>query len=379
MMSSAERPSRAAARGSGRRIALAVSETAGHFYPALAVAEAFQAADPGCQILFISDLASPAARLAPRHGYAFGAVPGTPFAGAGPLGKALALARIALATVHASKLLKRHRAELVIGFGGYASAGVLVAARALGLQTAVHEANQRPGLTNRVCARFVHRVYLSSPAAESRLGGCRPFVTGHPVRASIVAAGRRTSAPPSTGRPARVLVTSASRGAGFFAERVPEMLAQVTRRGIALEVQHQAGEADLAALAQAYERDGMDARVVPYIDDMAEAYAWADMAVTRAGAGTLAELALVGRPALLVPLVDSAEDHQTANARAFAEAGAAVWTSEPEWKGALLAERIARLVTDASAWMAASRAARALATPQAAARIVSDCEELVAR
>jgi UDP-N-acetylglucosamine--N-acetylmuramyl-(pentapeptide) pyrophosphoryl-undecaprenol N-acetylglucosamine transferase len=158
---------------------------------------------------------------------------------------------------------------------------------------------------------------------------------------------------------------------------VPALLARVAAGGRALDVLHQAGEVVPALVAQAYAQAGIIARVSPFMDDLATCYGWADLAISRAGAGTLAELAVAGLPSLLVPLADAAADHQRWNAALYGAAGAALWTTERDWDGAALAARLAQLLNDGPTWAALSASARRLAVPHAAEAVVDECEQLM--
>jgi UDP-N-acetylglucosamine--N-acetylmuramyl-(pentapeptide) pyrophosphoryl-undecaprenol N-acetylglucosamine transferase len=217
---------------------------------------------------------------------------------------------------------------------------------------------------------------VGSPAC-ARFFGSRSVVTGTPLAPAFVAKfeGRRMSRVPSG--PFRVLVMGASRGERFLGEHVPALLARVSHRGIGLEVRHQAGTLDLAALGNAYERIGVDARVTPFLDDVADAYAWSHFVIGRPGANTMAELAVAGLPALLIPLADAALGHQDANAAEYAGRGAAIWCREDGFDAEALAAGIASLATDGDAWSAMSAAASAAARPDAARRVAEDCERLV--
>jgi UDP-N-acetylglucosamine--N-acetylmuramyl-(pentapeptide) pyrophosphoryl-undecaprenol N-acetylglucosamine transferase len=144
-----------------------------------------------------------------------------------------------------------------------------------------------------------------------------------------------------------------------------------------VDVHHQSDDAPPAPIADAYARAGISAKVSPFIDDVPAAYAWADFAITRAGAGTLAELAVAGLPALLVPLADAARDHQRDNADAAAAAGAALWVSESGWDAADLSGRLVALLAEGGAWTRMAVAARRLAIPGAADAVVDDCEALM--
>jgi UDP-N-acetylglucosamine--N-acetylmuramyl-(pentapeptide) pyrophosphoryl-undecaprenol N-acetylglucosamine transferase len=255
---------------------------------------------------------------------------------------------------------------------------VLLTARALGTRVVIHEANVVAGIANRLLAPFVHRVYLGCAEAAPAFPAARRLVTGHPVRADIAALAAEPRTPPDRQRAVHVLVLSSTRGEGFLAVRAPGLLAALDRRGLAVEVLHQTGEVRADDVANAYRRAGVKATVTPYVDAIASAWRWADLVVARAGAGTVAEAAVAGVPALLVPLADAAGDHQAANAAAVAAAGAGLAVREADWNGEALAAQLAALLGDPARWSAAAAAARGRAVPDAAARIVADCEALMA-
>ena len=359
-----------------RRLLIAVGPTAGHVYPALAIAEAYRAHHVGTEIRFAGAFDPLAARLLGAHGYALESVSASQLANVGLGARLAAAGRVVVGMVQARQLLRASGTRLAIGVGGYASGAILLAARTLGARVVIHEANVVPGLANRWLAPFAHRIHLGFAAAAPAFRGRNSLVTGHPVRADIAAlAGHQRSAP-ERGRAARVLVLSSTRGERFLAERVPELLAALMRRRIAVEVLHQSGQLAVDEVVHAYRRAGVQATVAPYLDQIVSAYRWADLVVARSGAGTLAEIAAAGVPALLVPLPDAPDDHQAANAAEVAAAGAALLVREPEWRGDELADRLATLLGP-EAWTAAAGAARRLARPDAAARIVADCEALM--
>jgi UDP-N-acetylglucosamine--N-acetylmuramyl-(pentapeptide) pyrophosphoryl-undecaprenol N-acetylglucosamine transferase len=357
-----------------RRIALVVGPTAGHVHPAIAIAEAYRAAFPDVEAVFVGAAAGPALRILAARGLPLETVSASPIAGVGLASRVGAVASVVPSFAQARRILRNHDTRLVIGVGGYASGGVLLAARSLGVRTVIHEANVVPGLANRLLAPLVHRVYLGQAAARDAFAVSRPLVTGHPVRADIAAMAAAARLAPHRLRPLRVLVTSGSRGMEFLVERVPDLLREVQRQGVTVEALHQAGEVDPQAIRVAYLRAGVKASITPYYTDIASVYRSADFAIARAGAGTVAELAAAGLPALLVPLAGLADDHQAANARVFTDAGAGLTVREAEWDARALGARLAALLGDTAAWTAASDAARARAIPDAAQRIVADCE-----
>ena len=362
-----------------RRIAIVGGGTAGHVYPALAIADAYRRAYAHVDVLFIGTPVGFERRLVPAYGYRLQTIRGTPLVGTGILGKGRALSTLSIGVTQARRLLREHGAQLVVGLGGYASVGVLLAAWSLGLRTVIHEANLVPGLANRLLGRLAHRVYLGFEAACWAFAPDRTVITGNPVRPDIAAistVGRQAPCPRA--RPVHILVTGGSQGSPFLNQAAPALLSQVADSGVALHIRHQVGDDDLQPVHAAYQQARLSASVTSYIPDMAEAYQWADFVIACSGAGTIAELAVCGLPALLVPLPNSANNHQTVSAAAFAQAGAGWWVREHEWHPPTLATRLVSLLSDANAWTAMSERARGLATPHAAEVLVADCEALMA-
>jgi UDP-N-acetylglucosamine--N-acetylmuramyl-(pentapeptide) pyrophosphoryl-undecaprenol N-acetylglucosamine transferase len=362
-----------------RRLTIVGGGTAGHVYPALTIADTYLQTFGNVDVCFIGTPAGCEARLVPAHGYRFTMLQGSPWFGVGVRGRLHATRTLVLGIAQARRLLRAQGAKLVIGLGGYASAGVLLAAQSLGLRTAIHEANIVPGLANRWLGRLADRVYLGFKAAGWAFPPDRTLVTGNPVRPEIAAVGaERRRATRSVHQPVRILVTGGSQGAPFLNWNAPDLLRQVAGHGLALEVRHQVGDDNPELVRAQYTRAQISASVMPYIETMADAYRWADFAIVRSGSGTLAELAACGLPALLVPLPTAAGDHQTVNAMAFAEAGGGWWIREADWQVQAQAVRLAALLRDANALTGMAERARCLATPEAASVLVADCEALMA-
>jgi UDP-N-acetylglucosamine--N-acetylmuramyl-(pentapeptide) pyrophosphoryl-undecaprenol N-acetylglucosamine transferase len=360
-----------------RRLALAVGDTAGHVNPALAIADAYRALFGEVDVLFLAAGDGPASRLVPAAGYDLALVPALPLARTGVIGKLDALARIGPCIVRARRTLRDRGSRLVIGSGGYASGGVLLAARMLGLPTAILEPNVELGLANRLLKPVAKRAYVTAPEAARNFSKDRVLLTGTPVRRSLAESLMRRQSVAHSAEAAKVLVTSGSRGDMFLSQHVPALLATLQPRGVGIEVLHQTGQDDLQTISEAYARVGVRASVVPGLGSMADAYNWATFAIARAGASTLAELALAKLPSLLIPLADAAADHQAANAARFAAAGAAIWTRESEWDASELAVRLADVMLDGNRWRQMAESAHRLARPDAAERIVHDCENVM--
>jgi UDP-N-acetylglucosamine--N-acetylmuramyl-(pentapeptide) pyrophosphoryl-undecaprenol N-acetylglucosamine transferase len=359
-----------------RRIAIAAGGTAGHVTAGLAVAEAYRAEFDDVSVCFIGTEQGLESRMIPDAGHELELVAGTPLAGETFGGKLKAVWNMGVGAVQARRVLSRSGARLVIGFGGYASSGALLAARSLGLRIAIHESNVVLGMTNRLLGRLADRTYLGFESTARENSEAR--VTGNPVRGEITeCAARKAERSADWDRPARVAVLGGSLGSKFLNARAADLLGRVAELGAGVEVRHQAGDVDLDSIRRTYAQAGVTANVTPFISDMGEVYRWADFAVTSAGALTLAELAASGLPALLIPLRGSAGDHQVANARAFAGATGGWWVAEQDWDAETLAPRVASLLLGVEEWESASKRVRELATPGAARAMVQDCEELM--
>lgn len=356
-----------------RTIVLAGGGTGGHVLPALALADAFRAAMPECRVLFIGTERGMESTLVPKRGYPIALVPGSRLVGGGLSAKVAGVRALVQGVRAARTVLQREKAALVVGVGGYASGAALLAARSLGLPTAIHESNAVPGLTNRVLGHLVDRVYLGFAAARADFPYEATVVSGNPVRREIVGTAAARAFPSQ--RPVHVLIVGGSQGSEFLNSHVPDLLHAVVERGVAVQVRHQVGKQDGAPVAARYAELGVQATVETFIDDMAAAYAWADVAVTRSGSGTVSELAAAALPALLVPFPHAAGDHQAWNAKVFADAGAGWWVRQEAWHQATLAQRLAEALRDRSAWQAMARAAQAFAGRNAAELVVNDCEQ----
>jgi UDP-N-acetylglucosamine--N-acetylmuramyl-(pentapeptide) pyrophosphoryl-undecaprenol N-acetylglucosamine transferase len=359
-----------------RRIAMTVGDTAGHVLPALAIADAYREAWNDVDVTFLAADDGPARRLVTAAGYPLHVVPATPLVRVGALGRIAGVLRVVPTVALARRVLGARGVRLVIGTGGAATGGVVLAARSLGLGTAILEPNAVPGLANRLLSRVAERAYVTFDSALGRFPPGRAFKTGLPLRASRASVrGNRT--PPSAERPVHLFVTGGSRGDAFLATQVPLVAARLQEAGLSLDVRHQVAAIDPGVVARNYSQLHVRAQVLPFLDDMADAYDWADMIIARAGAGTIAELALAGVPSLLVPLADAAADHQAANAAAFADIGACVWVREDDWAPDHVAARMNEVLGTPATWMSMSSAARVFATPHAARDVVADCERLM--
>lgn len=355
------------------RVLIAGGGTGGHLFPGLSVVEELRRRNPNLKAVFVGTQRGIEARVLPGLGEQLELIDVKPLMGRSPTQLARNLARLPLAGAQAFNVLRKHRPQLVIGLGGYAAGPVLLAASAMRIPTALLEQNAHVGLTNRLLAKLVGRAYLTYEETLSVFGE-RGRVLGNPVRRAFVEAAQLADNDPdgAEARAHRVLVLGGSQGARRLNELVPAALAAAGVSELGVEVMHQAGHEAVDAVVDRYADVGLAATVVPFIEDMARAYASASIVVGRAGATTLAELCAIGRPSILIPYPYAAEDHQAKNAEALARSGAAVAIRENVLEVAGLSAHVRRLLTDHDARRAMADAARRQGRPDAAAAIVDD-------
>lgn len=344
--------------------------TGGHLFPGLAVAEALVERGEG-EAVFVGGTQGIEARAVPAAGFPFHAVDIRGVRGRGWRGWLGLGWRLPAAVARCMRLLRELQPDVAVGLGGYASFPAVLAARILGIPVVLLEQNARPGLANRVLARFADRVCTALPGASAGFPRHKVRLTGNPVRPL------RRSGAAERGEGFTLLVFGGSQGARRINDAVTEAAPELARRVPGLRIVHQTGRADAARVRQSYERRGVRAEVHEFIDDMAKAYAEADLVVCRAGAGTVAELAAVGRPAILVPYPHAVDDHQTANAEVLRRAGAAIVVPDADLTPERLVQLVSELCADPQRRARMEEAAHSAAVPDAAQRVLAVCRELV--
>jgi UDP-N-acetylglucosamine--N-acetylmuramyl-(pentapeptide) pyrophosphoryl-undecaprenol N-acetylglucosamine transferase len=344
--------------------------TGGHIFPGLAVAEVLRA--QGVAVAWLGAAGGMETRVVPMHGIELHTIAVGGLRGKGLKTRLLAPLMLARALFASLAVLRRVRPRSVLSMGGYVAGPGGVAARLTGTPLLVHEQNRVAGYTNRKLASFARRVLAGF--ADALPNG---EWVGNPVRASIAGLPRpaeRFAA--RTGRP-HLLVLGGSLGARALNLALPQALAQIPAEQRPL-VRHQCGNRGLDEARAAYAQAGVEAELVPFIEDMAAAYGWADLAVCRAGALTIAELTAAGLGAVLVPFPHAVDDHQTGNAQALVETGAAELIQERDLDVQKLAQRLAALLADRRHLTAMAEAARTQAKPDAADTIARACMEVAA-
>lgn len=325
------------------RLVIAGGGTGGHLFPGIAVAEALLDVDPTSRVLFVGTERGIEARAVPKAGFEVRFIDVGGLKGLGLKKRLTTLAQLPGSLVQARRILQEFQADAVLGVGGYSSGPVLVAARTLGLPTAICEQNSVPGLTNRLLARLVGRIFVTFDASRARFPASKTELVGNPVRRSFHDAAARSAPPIERGL---VFTFGGSQGARPLNESAPAALALLQRRGRAVCALHQAGKSDVSTVEQAYRQAEVRAEVTPFIDDMVTAYRRAHVVICRAGATSCAELTALGVAAILVPFPQAADDHQTLNARDLEKVGACVLLPQSELTPERLADELERLLGD---------------------------------
>ncbi len=355
------------------RVMILAGGTGGHIFPGLAVARALRAR--GAQVTWLGADGQMETRLVPQHD-----VPIDTIAVKGLRGKGIATligapVRVLNAVRSAARVIAQRRPRAVISFGGYAAGPGGVAARLAGIPLIVHEQNRAPGFTNRVLARMARRVLTGFP--QTFASSVIAEVVGNPVRDEIAAVQPPQLRMARGNDRMRLLVLGGSQGARALNMAVPKALQALNDPTI--QVRHQCGEKLRADADAAYAQAGIVARVEPFIADMADAYAWADIVVCRAGALTLAELCAAGVGSVLVPFPQAVDDHQTRNAEYLVERHAAVLLPQNDALADQLRNALIELRGNPVKRSAMAEAARAIARPDAAARVAQIVLEEIAR
>ena len=346
----------------GNHLLVAAGGTGGHLYPALAVAERFRELVEKPQVTFVGTERGLESRIVGKAGFPLEFVRAAPLRGGSLLGKLKGLMGLVTGMRDSFKLLKRLKPSVVMGVGAYVSGTVLLAAALRGTPTLILEPNAEPGLANKWLAHFVDEAACAWEQT-TRYFGDKGVVTGNPVRQSIF----DVPSLAEQGSTMRVLVFGGSQGSQVLNDALTASLPLLASVSGRIELTHQTGPGHVDEVRSAYAGQpgqAVQARVMAYIDDMAEAYAWSDLVLARAGATTCAELAACGRPSLLVPL-PLAGGHQEANAEMLARAGAARWIRQSELTPDELSSQLMRLLDAPDERETMAVKARALARPEA--------------
>ena len=405
------------------RLLIAGGGTGGHLFPGVAIAEELRAREPGAAVRFVGTRRGIEARVLPELGWELSLIEVSGLKTVGALGALRGLLRLPRALWQARRIVREFRPDAVIGVGGYASGPVVLIARLVGVPTAICEQNSIPGLTNKILGRVVRAVFVSFEGTRRLFQPAKTVVSGNPVRRGLVqklleagratpsaaspatlnavsptggsprasaespmarsgdasaespGAGSRHAVSPARNAPAmvHVLVSGGSLGAVAVNPLAADALIALAREA-PLAIVHQTGDKGLADTVERYRAAGVAAECHAFIKDMAAAYQRADVIIGRAGATTVAELAITGKPAVFIPYPFAADNHQELNARAMADAGAALMFRQSELTADQLTAALRPLVTDAARRAEMGAKMKALARPAAAAAVIDWCE-----
>jgi UDP-N-acetylglucosamine--N-acetylmuramyl-(pentapeptide) pyrophosphoryl-undecaprenol N-acetylglucosamine transferase len=284
--------------------------------------------------------------------------------------------RLPRALWQARRVVRQFAPDAVIGVGGYASGPVVLMARLGGVPTAICEQNSIPGLTNKLLGRVARAVFVSFDGTRRFFKPSKTVVAGNPVRRDLVQKLLEATAAPRADDRVHVLISGGSLGALAVNDLAAQALIELARTA-PLAIVHQTGDKGLEATVRRYAEAGVAAECHAFIQDMASAYQRADLVIGRAGATTVAELAITGKPAVFIPYPFAADNHQEINAREMAQAGAALMFKQSELTAATLAEALRPLVSDAGRRAEMGARMKALARPRAAATVIDWCESQV--
>ena len=354
------------------RLAIACGGTGGHLFPGLAIAEAVRRR--GHEVRFFIS-AKPVDKRAlsgageSENGVEIPAVGWTGLFGAVPF-----LFRLIGAVRKAGEELSKFKADALLGMGGFVSAASVGAARRSGIPYFLHESNAIPGRATKLLSAGANKMFVGFEECGRHLPKAKVSVSGTPVRSRLGKVSKEEALKKLGLHPKRHLVAilGGSQGARGINEAMLRGLPALKPLANTIQILHLAGEAHADKVRHAYEHSGFHAIVLGFCDEMDAVYAAADLVVSRAGAGTLAELAACGVPSILVPFPAAVDDHQTANAHAYADRGAAEIVAEKNLEGTELGQRIARLLGDSVRQEHMRRGARQQSSPEAAEKIAEE-------
>lgn len=353
------------------RVLMAGGGTGGHLFPGVAVAETLR--ESGAEVTFVGTTTGIEARVLPSLGWPLETIRARGLVRTRPIDRLRFLLEAPATVLGVVRLLRRLRPHVVAGVGGYASGPVVLLAALGRIPTAILEQNTVPGITNRLLGRVVRSVYATFEDSTRWFPAGKVEVLGNPVRRAIVASLGRTR-----DRGAAPVLRIFAFGGSQGARGVNELLmdAAPALASAPIQLVHQTGAADRDRVAQAYREAGLDAEVIAFESDMARRYAEADLALCRAGATTLAELAMARLPAVLIPFPYATHDHQRKNAETYAAAGAARSLDQESATGASLAALLRELSHSPDRLSAMAEAMGGLARPDAAAQVAHRLEAL---
>lgn len=362
------------ARGTEKQapVLIMAGGTGGHIFPALAVANTIQA--EGTPVIWLGTEKGLESKIIPQQGIDIEYIKIGGLRGKGALSLLLAPFKIIYALLQAIQVIRRVKPRSVLGMGGYVTGPGGLAAWILGVPLYIHEQNAIAGLTNKILARIAKKVFEAFPGSFYERS--KITCSGNPVRKEFFEVKGIEERFAAKDGQVNILILGGSLGAKVLNEIVPETVAKIAEN-IRPSIRHQAGEKTIELAKQQYQKLGVDAEITPFIDDMAQAFEWADLIICRAGALTISEIAVVGVPAILVPFPHAVDDHQTQNARYLSATGAAVLIPQERLNADCLYKEVVKLMQDKKLRIKMAKKAKELAKENAADIVAVQCLETV--
>ncbi len=353
--------------------------TGGHLFPGLAIAEEFKKRNENNEVIFVGTENGIEAKIIPREGYPIRFIRSEGIVGKSLFKMVRATAELVLSALDSGRILKALSPDIVIGVGGYSSGAIVLFAGLRSIPTMIHEQNSVPGLTNRILGKIVKRVCVTYYESVSSFPRGKTFLTGNPIRVKILKGEREASYRlfSLAEDMFTVFIFGGSSGARSINRAMVDALNHLTDLKDKIQFLHQTGEKDFEGIRQAYRKAGVKGTVAPFIYQMAESYAVADVVVSRAGATTLAEITALGKPAILVPYPYAAGRHQEFNALKLSEMGAAYMIRDDEMRGETLAKHIRELYENGTLRAEMQRASHGLGRPDACSKVVDIAMSLI--
>ncbi len=355
------------------RLIFAGGGTGGHLYSGIALAQVLKQKYPFAEILFVGTEYGLEKKLVPAEGFNLEFIQVAPLKGSGLLRKIKNFLQIPKSLLQSRKIIRNFNPNLVFGIGGYASGPLVLMSRLLGIKTAIIEQNAYPGFTNRILGKFAHKVFLASERAKDFFKESKVAVCGNPVRADFL----QNITSIKNDAMFTLFVLGGSQGASSLNLALMGATLHLQNVKDRLLILHQTGPKDAEQVRSVYQKEGFHVEVFDFIADIKPFYLRADLVICRAGAGTVTELCVLGKPAILIPYPYAADDHQYFNAMDLVEPGAAELMYDYDLSGEKLAERIKYFMTHPEELQRRSEAALKLAKPNAASDILEQCLDLM--
>lgn len=358
------------------RVIIAGGGTGGHLFPGIAVGREVVKKFPGADILFVTAGRELETQILEGTGFRQESITVEGLKGKGILGSLKSLFKLPLSLFQSLSLIKKISPDIILGVGGYSSGPVCFSGWLKRVPVVIHEQNSYPGLTNRLLSRIADRVFISFEESRDYFPSGELMLTGNPVRDDFKAGGIARAEKDGS---FTIFITGGSQGAVAVNTVFLKALEILNERGVRPGVIHHTGQYDYERVVSEYRKKGLDGELKPFIEDMADTYRRADIFIGRAGAGTIFELAATGTPAILIPLPNSANNHQESNARALVNVGGAEVYNQAQLTGEELAGRLMSYMGDQTLLVNMSENVRKAAKIDAAEKIADEMRGIIGK